>query len=108
MFHLTLYFDPIVFVLDFPVDVRVVCHKSPLLSCTQSEAISMPSTRKARHAPPGYGRRSQIERWLLIVRAGEHHVWAAVVLLTWRVPVHRSLCSARVLDALWARCYSRR
>jgi hypothetical protein len=35
-------------------------------------------------------------------------MWAVVVLLTWRVPAHRSLCYARMLDALGARCYSRR
>ena len=35
-------------------------------------------------------------------------MWAVVVLLTWRVTAHRSLCYARMLDALWARCYSRR
>ena len=35
-------------------------------------------------------------------------MWVVVVLLTWRVPAHRSLCYARVLDALGARCYSRR
>jgi hypothetical protein len=70
------------FVFDFTIDVRIVCHKSHLLSSLTLEQFLYQAPARPGVPPPGHGRWSQSERWLLIVRAGEHSVWAAVVLLT--------------------------